>query len=566
MTYKKLSLSTALCALTLVAFIVDAASEPVLLVARPAINNAPIIEGQALPSLYRPRNGIRLTCCRGEYESASVVLTTDEPLRDVVVSATLPGLMLDVKAVVPTLHVFYDCQQQVIHEGRPYINWLLMHDPSLVERPDEGGTRWSREPIDTATLQPQDVVDRAQFWVTVYVPDKVASGRYRTVLRVTAAAKQIASLPFEVYVPDFELAADPFIRSVYYPTWLAYSFGPNGRPDLNPVSDEVYLAECRDMARHGCLYPTFYTSPRLNADGSLDWDPVDHALALREQAGLPKGILFGMDTGVLVTDRELTNEEWTKNVAASRRLAEGAAARGYRWLVMGADEWKGERLAREHDSLASIREGGCPIWVATGLDFWKIVGNVIDYPVSGYPVSGGWPYIKVVVDVYTGTPTFHVHDNTVTALAEPAGHYRDTIHASGGTILTYGSSSGGHPYAEDHRRWRGLGLWKYGLDGTMPWAYIQYATPVDKAGQDINMNSLAFVVRGPAGPFATLGWEAYREAADDSRYLATLQAAIARGGPQAKQAQAWLDAVPEDVELDIWRRGMVRWIEKLDPA
>jgi len=553
MTYEKLSLSTALCALTLVAFTVHGASEPVLLVARPAINNTPIIEGHALPSLYRPRKGIRLTCCRGEYESASIVLTTDKLLQDVLVSVTLPGLVVDVKAVMPTLHVFYDHSQQIVREGRPYISWLLMHDPSLVERSDEGGTRWSGEPVDTATLQPQDVVDRAQFWVTVYVPDKVAPGRYRTVLRVTAAAKQIASLPFEVYVPSFELAADPFIRSVYYPTYLTYSFAdePNRQAHLNTVSDEIYLAECRDMARHGCLYPTFYTSPRLNADGSLDWDPVDHALALREQAGLPKGILFGMDTGVLVTDREFTNEEWTKNVAASRRLAEGAAARGYRWLVMGADEWRGERLAREHDSLASIREGGCPIWVATGLDFWKIIGNVIDYPVVGYPIFGGWPY---------------AYGKVAVTLPEAAGHYRDTIHASGGTILTYPDPSGGHPRAEDHRRWRGLGLWKHGLDGTMTWAYIHYATPVDRAGQDINMNSLAFVVRGPAGPFGTLGWEAYREAADDSRYLATLQAAIAQGGSQAKQAQAWLDAVPEHIELDIWRRGMVRWIEKLDPA
>jgi len=51
-----------------------------------------------------------------------------------------------------------------------------------------------------------------------------------------------------------------------------------------------------------------------------------------------------------------------------------------------------------------------------------------------------------------------------------------------------------------------------------------------------------------------LGWEAYREAADDTRYLTTLQTAIAEGGPGAEEAQAWLDAIPEDVNK------MLTWI------
>ena len=148
-------------------------------------------------------------------------------------------------------------------------------------------------------------------------------------------------------------------------------------------------------------------------------------------------------------------------------------------------------------------------------------------------------------------------------------------HRNGNKIFTYFDPQGGQPFPEYHRRHRGLGLWKTGLDGTMTWAYVHIWSrtirPDDPEikGNGVGIGGNSFVLRGPQGPLDTLSWEGYREGYDDARYLATLQNALAKAKAAGKQTelvaqtQRWLDSITVDADLDAWRREMARRTEAL---
>ena len=54
-------------------------------VVRPAINNNAILDDAALPAECRDETVMKMMACRGEYEPASLLIETDEPLEQVMV-------------------------------------------------------------------------------------------------------------------------------------------------------------------------------------------------------------------------------------------------------------------------------------------------------------------------------------------------------------------------------------------------------------------------------------------------------------------------------------------------
>ena len=55
-------------------------------VIHPAINNDPILADEALPVQCRDETVMKVMCARGEYEPASFLVKTDEPLKQVMVT------------------------------------------------------------------------------------------------------------------------------------------------------------------------------------------------------------------------------------------------------------------------------------------------------------------------------------------------------------------------------------------------------------------------------------------------------------------------------------------------
>ena len=144
----------------------------------PPINNAAIRPEVPLPATCRPGSNLSVMACRGEYEPCSFVVETDQLLERVDVkvgdltsdAGVIPATAVDVRAVEPVFRRITDFPGAT--------NWLLLHDPTLVETRDEPQpqalkpdaapstkaytktTYFTRDPVDTPVLAPADVAKR----------------------------------------------------------------------------------------------------------------------------------------------------------------------------------------------------------------------------------------------------------------------------------------------------------------------------------------------------------------------------------------------------------------------
>ena len=143
------------------------------------------------------------------------------------------------------------------------------------------------------------------------------------------------------------------------------------------------------------------------------------------------------------------------------------------------------------------------------------------------------------------------------------------VHEQGYRLFTYMDPLAGYTFPEVHRRMRGLVMWKSGLDGTMTWSYAHLSKSTYTEAGPFGFNLFNFVLRGAEAPMDSLSWEAYREGYDDSRYLATLLAAlkaarVAASDPLIADTAKWLEDLDVvDGDLDIIRAEMVRRITAL---
>jgi len=293
------------------------------------------------------------------------------------------------------------------------------------------------------------------------------------------------------------------------------------------------------------------------------------------------GPLYMFDGGgMFIGVRDLTPKERQRNVEVTRQIVAWARACGYSDVYfMGVDEASGQRLRAARDSYASIRAGGGKIWVACETDFFDIAGDLLDLSILTHP---GHRIVGVEQQWKVDTMDYLLHRQRMVTydpelLMTP--HIQKMIkgvHKNGFKISTQMDPVPGNPLPGQHRRHRGLGLWKIGFDGTMTRAYIDHHRPRtirfdDQQIKDngVGIGSFDFVLRGPRGVFDTLSWEAYREGRDDARYLATLQGALAKAKAKKKHArlvartERWLDDVTVDADLDAWRLEMARRTEAL---
>ena len=582
-------------------------------VVRPAINNSAILENRPLPAVCRNEKVMDVLCARGEIEPASFLIQTVNPLESVMVrvgelsgpAGVLPPSTVDVRIAQKFYRVTtWQCVT---------MPWVLVHDPGMLQIVDRhpkgvldytaadfdpsqhaghtaqeyraGHSRLNqldKELVDTAQLQPADIADSRQFWLNVQVPADAASGVYRGAVTITAANAAPTTLTLQVTVPSFDLLPPPFEYSAYYPTQLERpTTTDQQREKYHPVTAQQYLAECRNMVAHGCLNPNIYGGPEQDAAGRIHFTHLSRLLDLRERAGMPKGVMLYVSdgAGMALKTGALTEAQTRRTIEVTRATVAWAKARGYRGaLFMGADEYAGERLRAMRDSYAAIRAGGSGIWVAGGADLVTAMSDLVDVPVFAHPgalaVDQGvqWHVDAVQWLLYPErTPNW---DPQIMLTPRYQGLIK-AAHEAGNRIFTYFDPQGGQPFPEYHRRHRGMGLWKAGLDGTMTWAYIHIWTRtvrlsdphIEDNGVGISPNS--FVLRGPRGPIDTLSWEGYREGYDDARYLATLQNTMAKARAAGKQTelvvqtQRWLDNITVDAELDAWRREMARRTEAL---
>ena len=560
------------------------AAGPQVYVVDPPITDQAILVGQPLPGVCKAEKTIRIMACRGEYEPASFLVTTEKRLEAVRVeigpltgsAGTLPAEAVDVRVVQPYF--------RRVTSWPATMPWLLVHDPGLFTIVDEPQphalekdaipssraytktNRLSREAVDRDTLQPGDIKDFRQFWLTVHIPQDARAGMYHGAITITAANAPATTLTLKVTVPSFDLRPPQFEYSVYYPVSLERADGQ--KPPYPPVTEQQYLAECRNMVAHGCMNPNIYEGPEQDSAGNIHFAQLSRMLDLREKAGVPKGVMLYLFNGAGMPVREgtLTEPEKQRSIEVARATVAWAKARGYLGArFMGADEFSGDRLRAMRDSYAAVCAGGSGIWVACGADFLDIVGDLVDRPILCHPGHSAIDNIK----------TQTIAEEALRRIAELARAGSPELllqpdiqrmirgaHQKGFKIFTYMDPLGGEVLPALHRRNRGLGLWKAGLDGTMTWSYTHL-------GDDRQSMIFSLVYRGKAAPIDTLAWEGYREGYDDARYLATLQDALAKAKVAGRHAELvgetlrWLDNQTVGVDLDAWRLEMARRTEAL---
>ena len=568
----------------------SSAAEPYrVYVLKSALSNHAIRPDTPLPVTCVAGTRLDIMAARGEYEPASFVIETDRPLTQVHVTvsdlrngqAIIPASAVDVRVVAPVFRYTTDFPA--------LMNWVLVHDPNLIEVRDQPQERagkagasevdraylktnhFTRVPVDSLVLQPADVARRQQFWLTAHVPESAQAGVYQGTVTITAKNAPDRVLTLELRVPAFDLAEPQFEYSVYHPAWLEGDLPSDNPQGYAVLSAQEYLADLRNMADHGCRNPVMYPQPRANPDGSLDLGSWEVALRLREQAGLPKGRLYLLGAGGVNSSQKVTPEQYALNVRQVRELVSYLKGRGYGDVyLMGADEATGEALFAQRDAWQSVREGGGKIFVAHYAGYTEGIGDLLDLPIMLHPIHPlmdrhsllpASRFLEMAPEVQPGLD--------VNLLLQPEVQEKiKRVHKAGGRIYTYMDPCAGHVWVEHHRRMRGLGLWKAGLDGTMTWAYTHITQPRYKQAGRFDV-SIGFVLRGRDAAFDTLSWEAYREGHDDARYLATLLNAVEQAQQSGRHAALvqettrWLDETRMDVDLDAWRREMMIRTERL---
>lgn len=356
---------------------------------------------------------------------------------------------------------------------------------------------------DAEALLPVTIPRRQpkQFWFTVYVPPDAPPGEYKSAVQVRPKDADPQTLPVTLNVLPYRLPPPCLEYSIYYNAGLKDDDVPIVSSDYKTESQ--LEAEFRDMKAHGV------TNPNMR-----DMGHKERYLTIRNRVGLSQERLFLMHGPHSSTDDQLREK-----MAMFRKL-------GYKDVyLMGIDEATGDRLAGQRPHWGRARALGFKMFVACGVDFFDIAGDILDAPVLAGP-------------------------------AKP--EFAEKIQANGFRPYMYANPQFGQPNPETYRRNFGLTLWKGGYSGAMNYAY-QHA-------QTLHMwNDMAVGIQDKvtyatsSGVVGTLAWEGFREGVDDVRYLTLLLDRMEKAArnpsssAKADKIREWLEALDPQRDLDVVR-------------
>ncbi|MBI2301682.1 MAG: hypothetical protein HYU66_22500 [Armatimonadetes bacterium] len=528
-----------------------AAGRPFVLYASTAIRNEQPVLG-TFPIPAEPGGALKLSACRGEYESGSVVVYPLRATKRVTVSVsdltgpagTIPAAAVDVRVV----KCWYQAGRGIgdLHSKR-LVPELLLKDDALVRvdreaqanylrhtSPD-GGTAWRLcsgptsadledvRPVDAEELQPVDLApeELKQYWLTLRVPDDAKPGDYQGTVTVRSAEGE-AQVPLALGVQPFELLPPRLIYSVYYRATLAADGQPHIDSELR--SEEQYRAEIADMKAHGVLYPSNYQG----------WDEqrLPRILEIRRELGMPGGPFFtlGQGTGSRGDPASLTALK--QSVGKWRELC---GRFGYDQVYFyGADEATGDALVAQKAAWGAVQEAGGKTFVACYYKTFEAMGKLLN------------------VAVLAGRP-------------DPA--EADKWHGVDSLAFCYANPQVGPEEPETFRRNFGLLLWCKHFDGAMDYAYQHGFHHVWNDFDDPTYRDHVFTYPTVHGIVGTVQWEGFREGVDDVRYLTTLEHLCETtpvGNALPAQAKAWLDGLdPDAADLDAVRAKAAEWIMRI---
>lgn len=546
---------------------------PFLVYIVPAIRNEKIIPASfPVPGVIG--TDLSLSACPDEYGPVSFAIYAAEDLKEVKISASTlsPSFSFPNRELLPRVDLFLvKCWWQGGGEGidTPDIEHpiltpeLLLKDPELVEVDNikkRNKLKNPEAPQDAKTLQPVIIPEGTlqQYWVTVYIPKNTPAGTYKGSLKVEISGTPGITLPLSVEVLPFQLEPPILEYAIEYRGTLFDPAGKNSfstyyrRTETEPRFDDstlksaqLYLADMLDLKAHGIELPSVFDDMQENPDGTLDFSHLRRVWELRKKAGLTKGPILKVRTGVPVSEYA-TEKDPVKRKEILKKISE----RVKQWLefvkesgfptplFFGIDEASGDLLGAQREAYKAIQDAGGKTGVQIGSGFFRWVGDVMDRPIVNGSISKA--ELKMV-------------------------------HDKGYKVWVYHNPHLGHEAPETYRRTHGLWLWKEGYDGTCNWAYQDGYGDSHWDDFDCPPNERDRMMTYPTidGVISTIQWEGFREGYNDVRYLSTLLKLIEKAKTKektrslAKEGEEWLKKVNINGNLDLVRKEMVKRILQL---
>lgn len=491
----------------------------------PAISDQEILPASVMSSAYLSSQ-MSISASPGEYEPATFVVKANSAVSQMTVAKTnltsggntissdnidikvvkvwwqagdpVTGL-LGAKQLVPELLLNNDALVTVDAAD----NYLTVTSTAIKISGASGIGGWGISPStddfpvqDTATLQPVDIANgtNKQFWITVNVPAGTAAGTYSSTITLASGGITLKILTLSVRVLPITLATPSLSYNLFYQGKLSTT--STGYIGLQK-SETQFTAEMQDMVKHGI------TNVALARQYGAGWGDestttLARALEIKKNAGMDSSIFYSVSC--VITGCSTSTMQKYGDVAALY----GAT----NYYVYGFDE---ASMAGITSSINDMHAAGIKLFAA-------------QYLADAQAIAG---YLDTVVSP-PGAP------NKSLAL---------TYHNVGHKIFSYLNPTSNAEAMETYRRNYGFVLWQNDYDGEMDWAY-QYGIAntwddFDSGGSGKDEN-LAYPTAN--GVIDTVGWEGFREAVDDIRYLTTLQNLIASppAGKSITSAQNYL--------------------------
>jgi hypothetical protein len=477
-------------------------------------------------------NNLTLTAAKGEVAYVPFVMRSHQALKSVslfagtfsAAAATLPASIADIKLVATWYRanagdVYYKTVNKTLLPD------LLVNDAKLIKNDFDAQKSYLRitaggqqtyvdvtdpdapefppdaEIHDAPALVPFDMAAKSnrQVWVTVRVPQDAAPGEYHGAIMIYAQDESAVMMPFTLTVLPFALKEPLLEQAIYYRGQLNEGL-PSGTVQSEFKSITQLERDFAMMLDHGIKYPTVY-----QGRGPL----LDTYLSIMKLTGLATDRLYTVYGTQRIPTTATEIADLAAGVAAWRAAAVKAGFSDNLYFY-GKDEAGADEVRQQLAAWQAIHDAGGKVFAAVG-------GGVADVDTK-------------LLDIAV-IPAYHNADITLQL---------PKFKARGAKLFNYEAPHSGIEDPSVYRLNHGFDLFNRGYEGVMIYAY-QHSfkngwNDFDAHNGALGVRDENFTYPSSDGPIDTVGFDGYRNAVNDLRYLATL--ASLRGW-SVDQTRAW---------------------------
>ncbi len=483
---------------------------------------------------------IMVQSCPEEYISASFALKSDTNIQDISIEISDIGLIPKENIDIRVVKCWYQRGDDFNHPAmdiKLYLPELLLHDDelvttdfvsmsegtnyiktttgNLVEVTTKGEGSKTMDIRDADTLQPFDLAtnENKQFWITILIPDIIAS-TYSGTINIKQNNQVLESLEIQVEVLPFKLPESSVQSSIYYSNYI------NGRTLGHRSRDATQIrAEYENLKAHGIKYPPIGTW--------FDFHSFEEHMDIWSD-------VYGDLDRVYWTTPMIMGERWPTGQVASK-LSE---MKSYFVDNHGTTEF----FYYTEDETDTIPQ-------AQHIAEARSVGVKTYCAQSTSTILTAMNHDPPLLDLAT------LHGPPIQGLS-------DMVHSKGKEIGSYSNPQSGEEKPDVYRKNFGLVLWQNDVDVAMNFGY-NYGWGFlwnDWDWDDYKQETMAYPTSN--GVVDTVQWEGYREGINDVRYVNYLES-IADFG-----ARTYLDNLKNEPltnkDLDEIREEIIEHILRIE--